>query len=243
MNTYLKFGLAAAAVVAAVIIGLQFIGQPNIIGPPDATPTASVAEPSASVGPQALPGELGRPIGAGTYSLPDFPVGITFEIPTVDSPAGWRACSESAVEQAVCYWPTADTGVGQLAFLIVTNVATDPCSPGEVYPDPPVGPSVDDLVTAISNLEGYEATAPVPTTVDGYDGQQLTVTAPTDSGCEGFAPWATEDRHTGMGPGESNILHVIDVDGVRVMISIATDQASPHAAAFDQVLESVQIEP
>ena len=244
MNTYLKFGLAAAAVVAAVVIGLQFIGQPNIVGPPDDTPTPSVAEPSASVGPQALPMELGLPISSGTYALSGFPVGITLEVPTVASPIQWKACSENNVEQGVCYWPTAADTAGQLAFLIVENVVADPCDPGwadssGALLDPPAGPSVDDLVTAMTSLPGFEATTPVDYTLNGFDGKQFTLTAGT--ACDSYATWATELRTAGVGPGSVNLVHVLDVDGVRVVITI--DSAPNNQPTFQGVLDSVQIEP
>ena len=58
-----------------------------------------------------------------------------------------------------------ESGVG---FVIVDNVVSDPCDPTQPHLVPPVGPSVDDLVTAISNLAGFEATDPVDVTVDGF---------------------------------------------------------------------------
>jgi hypothetical protein len=53
----------------------------------------------------------------------------------------------------------------------VDNVVADPCSDQETAEllDPPVGPSVDELATAISSLEGYEATAPEVITVREAD--------------------------------------------------------------------------
>ena len=184
---------------------------------------------------------------AGSYFLQDFPVGVAFTVPD-----RWQACSESSVEQLLCYFPGGGEFAGQLGFVIVTNVAADPCAPGEVLLDPPIGPSVDDLVTALSNLEGFEGTAPVDTSVDGFGGKLLTITAPPSDGggghkgvgCGGFAPWATEDRTTGMVPGESIALRVIDVDGVRIMITASANAGSLlYEAEFDEVLGSVQIEP
>lgn len=238
MNTYLKFGLAATAVVAALVIGLQLIGSPNVVAPPTATPTPSAAAPSAADITLPLPSVTGSQLAAGTsYFLPDFPVGVAFTVAD-----RWRACSESPVEQLLCYYPSGDFA-GQLGFLIVTNVAVDPCSPGEVFPDPPVGPSVDDLVTAISSLEGFEVTSPVDTSVDGFSGKLLTVSASTDSGCDALAPWATEDRVIGgVLPGHTDVLRILDVDGDRIVIT-SPDPIYPYAAEFDAVLATVQLEP
>jgi len=48
-----------------------------------------------------------------------------------------------------------------------------------------------------------------------------------------------------VGPGEINLLRVLDVDGVRVLISGAYGSETPEAelAAIEQVMDSVQIEP
>lgn len=47
-----------------------------------------------------------------------------------------------------------------------------------------------------------------------------------------------------MGTGESNLLRILDVDGVRVVISGAYHAATPEAdvAALEQIMDSVQIE-
>ena len=68
----------------------------------------------------------------------------------------------------------------RVSFLIVENVVADPCSPNEEPRDPPAGPTVDDLVAAISTLDGFEASAPLDVTVDGYHGKQLTLAAPAE---------------------------------------------------------------
>jgi len=186
-------------------------------------------------------------VSPGTYSLSEFPVGITFEIPPFEPPAEWFACSASAVEQAVCHRSTPDEDIPPAAvtFQIVDNVVADPCSDQETAEllDPPVGPSVDELVTAISSLEGYEATAPVDITVSGFQGIEFTMTAPDTEGCG--ATWATADRTTGVGPGEINLLRIVDVDGVRVMIAGAYHPETPDAdvAAVEDVMDSAQFEP
>jgi hypothetical protein len=203
---------------------------------PPASETAST--PSAAASPHPREGDL----TAGNYALSEFPAAITFDIPPFEPPAVWFPCSASAVEQAVCHEPTPNTGVG-VTFQIVDNVVAE-CSDQETAEllDPPVGPSVDELVTAISSLEGYEATAPVDITVSGFQGKEFTLTAVTH-GCG--ATWATADRITGMGAGEINLLRILDVDGVRVVISGAYQPETPDAAvaAVEHVMDSVQIEP
>ena len=209
----------------------------------DPSTSEGAVSPSADAGPRELPIVMGQDLIAGTYTLSSFPVGITFEIPAFEAPDEWFACSESAVEQSVCHRLPPDTFIA-VSFLIVDNVVADPCSPQETAEllDPPVGPSVDDLVTAISGLEGYEATSPVDISVDGFEGKEFTLTAPETEGCG--ATWATRQRTTGMGPGEINLLRILDVDGTRVLISGAYGPETPEADhdLLVQVMDSVQIE-
>jgi hypothetical protein len=206
--------------------------------PPPASDAASV--PSAAGSPGELPMEE-QDLAPGSYALSEFPAAITFEVPPLESPAVWFVCSPSTVEQAVCM-ESAPEVVSAVTFQIVDNVvaACDDQETAELL-EPPVGPSVDDLVTALGNLEGYEATEPVDITVSGFEGQELTLTA-VQHGCG--ATWATADRTTGMGVGESNLLRIIDVDGVRVVIAGAYHESTPEAdvATIEQVMDSVQIE-
>jgi hypothetical protein len=206
-------------------------------------PSETAASPSA-----ASPGELPQggfiKLSAGNYSLADFPVQISFDIPTAEVPAGWFACSSSPVEQGICYEWSPEQFVA-VVFQIVENVRTPPCSDQENAEllDPPVGPSVDDLVTAISDLEGYEATAPEDITVSGFEGKEFTLTVVHHAGCG--ASWSTADRVTGTGPGEINLLRVLDVDGERVMIAgvYSASTSEDVITTAEQVMDSVQIEP
>jgi hypothetical protein len=234
MSKPIQFAIAAAAVVLAVVVGISLLSGPNVGN--DTEPTSPTATGAPDGSPTALPTFEG-PLDAGTYSLgTSFPVGLTFEVPE-----GWRSCSESEVDQCV-HLPGPTYGVG-VAFLIIDNVVADPCGPINQLLDPPVGPSVDDLVTAISNLEGFEATAATDVTLDGFQGKQFTVTAPETEGCG--ATWVAGDRTNGVGPAEISELRVLDVDGVRVVISGAhfAGASEEELSALDAVIASIQIEP
>lgn len=229
---------AAAAVLVAVILGYNLIPDTGGVGAqPTPPPTPS---PSASASPRLLSTADGGDLSPGSYILRGFPVGISFEVP-----AAWVSCSLSPVEQGICYTPTGDPPTA-LGFLIVDNVVADPCSADEEGLDPPVGRSVDDLVTAISGLDGFKATAPLDVVVDGHPGKEFTVTAPNDPGCA-LKTWATSNRTNGVAPGEVNLLRILDVNGTRVMISGAYHPSSPAAAeglaALRQVMASVRIQP
>ena len=227
----------AAAVVAALVFGFRFLSTPTIGDNTEPTPTPSVAA-SAPVSPISRPG-ASWPLDAGTYSLPDFPLGVTFTVPT-----GWHSCSDSLVEQGVCLTPTDAQFDTRVSFLIVENVVADSCGLGDEPLDPPVGPSVDDLVTAISSLAGFEAGAASVVTVDGYDGKRFTLASPQDPGCD-LKGWMTADRTNGIHAGEVNLLVVLDVNGTRLVIAGAYYPEHPGVAdelsALETIMASVQI--
>jgi hypothetical protein len=172
----------------------------------------------------------------GTWRVsPAFPVKIAFDVPD-----GFSACVGGPTEQGTC---SDLAGGGGITFLIVENVVADPC--GDALAEPPVGPSVDDLVGAISNLDGFTATKPIDVKVDGYKGKQIEVTAPSSPTC-GLNTWATADRTNSVGPGESNVLQIVDVDGARVLIAEAYSGTTDTVPAdtlekVDAILASVQI--
>lgn len=235
-NAYAKVAVGMAFVAVIAIVAIRFLPGIEGVGAPSATPSPTLS-PTPEASPSVLPPD-GGPLPPGTYSLSSFPVGISFEVPE-----GWGACSVSAVEQAVC----SRTSNSSLSFLIVENVVADPCDGSEARLDPPVGPSVDDLVSAISSLDGFEATAPRDITVDGFDGRDFTVTAPASAGVCDLRTWATADRINGVSAGEVNLLRVLDVNGTRIVIAGAYQPGDPTASetlsALRQIRDSVRIEP
>jgi hypothetical protein len=227
-----RFSALTASIALVLVIGVMVL--PQLVPGGGVQPT-----PSPSPGPtaEASPTEpVETPLPAGTYSLEGFyPIGVSFTVGP-----GWVRCFASSFEQGVCR----ERGNGEVSFLIVSNVVADPC--GEALLDPPVGPSVDDLVSAISGLSGFTATTPIDRTVDGFAGKELTITAPSVPGCT-LSTWATPDRINGVGLGEANLIRIVDVDGTRVVMtgpypSIAAD--TPQAIALiEQVMDSVTFTP
>lgn len=238
--------LALALVMAACAgdLGTSPSASPSSAAASASPSSEAAPPPSTAASPQDLPiGEI-QDLRAGTYSLAEFPVAITLEIPAFEPPAEWFSCSESAVEQAVCHRSIPDVPPAAVTFQIVDNVVAGCADQGrEELLDPPVGPSVDALVAAISSLEGYTATAPENITVSGFPGVEFTLTAPDTEGCG--ATWATAERTTGMGPGEVNLLRIVDVDGVRVVIAEAYhpgDTPEADVDAVERVMDTIQIE-
>lgn len=251
MNRALTFALAAAAVMVIAFLGIRFLGPGSNVGGPEATPSPTpIAQSFPNGGPNLAPGR---------YAVDDpFPVRITFDVPE-----GWF----SWVANADVAGLLVDNGVGNggsgwgVTFWIVDNVYADPCDPSTEL-EPPLGPSVDELVTALSRLPGYEATTPTDVTVSGFSGVELELTAPEyGEECPTHRTWsaATFSEPRAMLPGETNRLQVLDVDGVRVVIVIVEyahttefEQAAgtpldPDAHAADQpelrqILDSIRME-
>ena len=212
MNNTAKMTLAAAAVLVVAFLGVRFLGLGSNIGGPQATPSPTPI-------PQSFPNG-GPNLSPGTYAVDDpFPVRITFDVPE-----GWF----SWVSNADVAGLLVDNGVGDggsgwgITFWIVDNVYADPCEPTSAL-DPALGPSVDDLATALTNLPGYDATTPTVVTVSGFPGVELELTAPEyGEECPAHRTWsaATFSEPRVMFPGETNRLQVLDVDGVRLVIVI-----------------------
>lgn len=209
MNTMAKLGVAAVA-VAVALLGYTYFLSPNVGGPapadPSATPSATAAQADGS-----------NPTGRTYVVDAPFPVRITLELPD-----GWRSWASTAdlhglvVDNAM---GEGNSGWGP-AFWIVQNVYADPCDSDSGL-DPQLGPSVDDFVAAVAKLPGYEATAPTPVTVSGFDGVQFELTAPEyGDDCAAHRTWTTSSYTRSMEPGETNRIQVLDVDGVRLVLTI-----------------------
>ena len=257
MNFYGKFAIAGAALVAIAAVGFAMlrpsgttpasVGASGQVSPSPSVAASAKPSPRPSPSPVIVSGSAtsfvlpaadspnnGQLLEPGTWRLAaGFPVSVSFDVPD-----GWSVCSASSVEQGLC-GPEGSNGAN-VAFLNVTNVVSDPCS--EALAKPAVGPSVDDLVTAISNLKGFNATKPINVTIDGYRGKQFVVTAPDSSACE-LKTWATDNRTNGVGLGEANLIQIVDVDGVRVMFAEAYSpwSSSGPGPEVDAILASMQI--
>lgn len=212
MSNTVRITLAAAAVLVVAFLGIRFLGPGSNVGESDASPSPTSI-------PQSFPNG-GPNLSPGVYAIDDpFPVRISFDVPE-----GWF----SWVSNADVAGLLVDNGVGDgasgwgVTFWIVDNVYADPCEPTSAL-DPALGPSVDDLVTALANLPGYDATTPTDVTVSGFAGVELELTAPEyGEECPTHRTWsaAAFNEPRTMLPGETNRLQILDVDGVRLVIVI-----------------------
>jgi hypothetical protein len=186
----------------------------------------------------------------GTYVLDRFPVDLAFDIPD-GNPPGWHAGTATA-EAAIVLWYTPPDITYLFAFLTVDNVYVDPCDAAAGELDPPIGPSVDDLVAALSNLPEFQATAPVDVTVGAFRGKEIELTAVDAGGdCPDVIAFSSGHDSIDVSAGDTLRMQILDVDGVRIVVSPARwvntreplERDPAAEAELEQILDSIRIQP
>jgi hypothetical protein len=142
---------------------------------------------------------------------------------------------------------TRDSGDTRLLIVIVDNLAEDDCDTPARTLDPPLGPSVDDLVTFLEDLPLIDFSANTDVTLDGYRGKYLEyrkIGRDESCGWGGPGGWPTNGG-SGLGDvDQSSQVWVLDVDGVRLVIHASSQGASETVKTeFRRIVESIQIEP
>lgn len=206
---FARWGLAAAAIVVAVALGAVLLTgnqNQNNIGAP--TPTPSIA-PSA---PPAATPEVRTLIGVppvscgnegpneclppGTYTL--MPANLWPTTVRLAVPEGWWEWSPDSVTQdfeglLVDDGPTPSGGSGWgIMFMTVGEVSKDPCDPNAGMFAPADVDTPEELAAAMATWPGFEATTPVPTSIDTVDGLLVELTSTrTLAQCPGTFLWKT----------------------------------------------------
>ncbi len=234
-------GVAAVLVVAFVGINLFSSRNGGIGGPaPSPTPTPTPTPTPLALSVTEVPSSL----EPGTYAVAD-PFLVPF---SVSVPDGWQGNIGGPyfvnLERA--------SGSGAVLFSIFDKVYADPCHYDQGLMSPLPGPTADDLATALARMPGVDATTPTDVTLAGFQGKQLTLTAPASfSGCTlapggSYRVWelplgATND----MTPGERDRVWILDVGGKRLVIEAPEmpGQTAQDKAAVQGVLDSLRIAP
>jgi len=150
------------------------------------------------------------------------------------------------------------TGLG---FWLVDRVSLDPCRwqpPGSIDLDgEDAGESVEDLVTALSDLPG-DATTPVDVTMAGFHGKLMQVTVPRDvpltrvdfSKCDQsdrdtyYASWLMNGgARNHQGQSQIDRLWILDIDHQRLLVNAAFfPYSSPQARQeLRRIVNSIRI--
>ena len=218
----------ALGLAAVVVLGISVIGLNNLLGTNVAAPGTGGGLPTPRAA-TVLPPD-GTRLAAGPYSI-SAPVPLTFEVP-----AGLRACADAS-EPAVC-----GRSIAELGFMTIANVVTDPCAGPATLRDPPVGPSVADLVAALRELPGFDVHSVRDVVVDGHAGVELEITAP-DRNCP-LKTWASPDRINGVAARETNRMRIVNVNGTRVVLALAYHPNTPPGdmALLQQTMDSVRFD-
>jgi hypothetical protein len=235
--------------------------SPKTPAPPISVAASPAATKSSEPSP-AAPQDIRKledfaPLDPGIYFIdpdadPSTPLRVVYEVPA----EGWSA-GEGAVKFAA-------DGVGHVEVTItnVTNVVQQGCHDHRLA-DPSVGPSVDDLATALANLAPFRVTsAPEDVNVYGYSGKHLAwivpnlpVEGPANGlqfkGCVSgdLKSWdsngANDPFYGYTGPGYREEFWILDVDGTRLVISDGRSAGSPAEARAElrAILDSIRIEP
>jgi hypothetical protein len=122
------------------------------------------------------------------------------------------------------------TTLTAIQIWAVGQTYTDPCHWRSTTLEPPLGPTVDDLATALENQLTREATVS-DITLDGYSGKLVKMTVPMDAvftECDAgeFRSWtgplSPNDSRYHQGPGQHDDVCILDVDGHRLAMRSTT---------------------
>jgi hypothetical protein len=198
------------------------------------------------------------PLEPGTYFIdpdldPSTPLRVVYEVP-FEGWSMWIGATKAG-----------DDGHVIVSITTVTNLVRHGCR-DHSWADPPVGPSVNDLATALADLAPFRVTSPPKdVTIYGYSGKYLELTVPDlpvagDGDDRRFAgcidgnlkSWVaaidTEPGDAFYGyngePGRTEEFWILDVDGTRLVIEANWSPASPRedVAETRAILDSIRIE-
>lgn len=237
MNVDAKLGLYAAAVLAVVALVINLVpggGTPGVGGQGESSPSArATVEPSASANGEIWPS---GPYEVGRHSASVGGLEFSFEVPV----EGW---SGDPTWTGMLLKRTRGGGfeLGWVGFTwSFDKVATEPCLGGART----VGPSVDDLATAITTIPGIEAKEPTDTTVGGLPAKVVEFTINDEIDCVPtqfmlYGPQSAYPNST-----DSTIKDwIFEVDGDRTGIHADVVGDDPELwAEIQQIVDSVRFE-
>jgi hypothetical protein len=213
---------------------------------------AAACSEATAEGPQSPGSEVPSPT-EGTLTSADGEIMGDVDHPgySVEVPAGWSTLDGH-------FFVKDGGGVLGMSVWDVSRVPRDPCHWKRTTSE--VGPSVDDLVDALSSQLLRDATAPVDVTLAGHDGQYLELSVPDDrivtgdadfKGCDDpgnghndFVSWYGTDRGERFQQvaGQVDRVWVLDVEGQTLLVdaTYSPDISAADREELDQVVASIR---
>lgn len=230
MTNPVRYAIAAAAVLVVALIGYQLL--PSNLGSGGST------KPTADADAPLLPDD--GPLEPGTYRVEDTGPTLLLTVP-----AGWVGNGGMSIRKHL----DEPNEVALDLYGPEVRVYADACESAGT--DAAIGPSVDDLLAALSAQEGSEIGEPVDTTVAGVPGVRLEISASPGIDFDqcsigSLQIWVSDpaDYLAGLNDG-SNIAHLADTpDGRLIYVFYQTDSATAaDIAERDAIIASMQIVP
>jgi hypothetical protein len=207
--------------------------EPNVGDPPPAERINFTDHPEATA---LQPGEYvidyADPVALVTFTVPDEP---------------YQGQPSPFYKGESDWGPWHQDHMARLGAAEVENLYVDPCNPTLGLRDPPVGPSVEELITALGEVPGLQVSTPVEAELGGIPGQHVELTGVVPDGCveEPFI-WTTTRGDASLllpGTGDSGHAWIYDVDGQRLVIWLRVDAGrTDDGGAIDDLLDSIVIE-
>jgi hypothetical protein len=246
LNSIAKVLIAAAAVVAIAVVGLNFLPRDRGVSGPAPTPSPTPS-PIPTASPIALTAsDVDRALGAGTYTFDDLftvPFRITF------GPGGWTQYGQRPGEVDFGI-DKSDAPEPYIAVEVVEGVYRDPCrSETGIVGSPDM--TVDEIVAAFSTMTGFEMGPVSDTEIGGLPAKRFDLTNAIDTtaeACAGGAMLPLVRNADGNGaPTNGNLsqtMWVVDVDGTNLLFWGENLITSPDPAVetVESALETVQFE-
>lgn len=259
MNALTKFAIAAAAVVAIAIVGINLLPRTSgdVGGLPIATPSPSSSpssSPALSLSPEPSPQAGAFPpagkLAIGRHTISQGGVKYSLAVATAD----WVSSGVEVGPDAGHLTKNGATGPNGIWLLswTIDGVYADPC--GHVAA-PPAGPSSADLASAVAAIPGVTLVAgPKDVTVGGHPAKHVVISIPEDIGCapDRFYLWYDDVRCGDSEPcfrwatalGETNRIWIIDVAGKRVWIEAESYKGASAdiETEIQGMIDSIQFE-
>jgi hypothetical protein len=237
MTSVTRVAIGTAAVVVIAVLAFNLLPRSSSVGGPTAPPPPS---PTATPTPVPLNGQTDMD---GRYLVGS---GIASRV-TVAVPTGWTAGGDWVLRGPGGYEAPAGMAI---RFYTVQDVYKNPSDTTDGFVTPRVGPTVADLVDAIVSHPAWTASEPTDITIDGYAGQLVQLTIPTDatlSSDGSFFLFAdpNDGQIFGWVPGQIFDVRIVDVAGERIVIEAYhyPGTSASDLAAQQAVLDSIELAP